>query len=386
MSHAVPIDYDYHPYEPPGFPAQPQKPKFVLERFSDIAFDHKEEWLVKGIVPRHGVGAFYGQSESFKTFLIYHLACHVAAGVEWAGQRVTQAQAVYIAAEGSAGLRKRKVGFMKAKPDFPADIPFHLIAAAPNLGTEQGDLQSLIEAIEAGGVAPGLIIVDTLAQTLGAGDENGSGMSQFIANANALARHFKALVLVVHHVGLGDDQRLRGHSSLRGALDVQILCERIKGALSTTLTLKKMKDEASDRAFVAHLSRIVIATDSEGDEVSTLVVDYIEEGESKSMIAKPKAVPQTQRMLMDVIVAAIEESGADFRPDGTNGPKVRAVAERAIRSRYNARIAEEADADEDPDKLADRQRKSFKRAIEAGLKANRIMARQSDGKRLIWLP
>jgi hypothetical protein len=54
--------------------------------------------------------------------------------------------------------------------------------------------------------------------------------------------------------------------------------------------------------------------------------------------------------------------------------------------RYNARIAEEADADEDPDKLADRQRKSFKRAIEAGLKANRLMARQQDGKRLIWLP
>jgi RecA/RadA recombinase len=384
MNHAAPLDYDY--YEPPGEPMAPARPKFVLERYSEITFDSKEEWLVKGIIPRQGVGALYGQSESLKSFLAFDLACYVAAGREWAGQKVMQAPAVYIAAEGAAGLRKRKVGFAKANPNFPKEIPFHLIAAAPNLGAEQGDLQTLIDAIEAAGVAPGLIGVDTLAQTLGSGDENGSGMSQFIANANALARHFKALVLVLHHVGLGDDQRLRGHSSLRGALDVQILCERTKGALSTTITLKKMKDEASDRAFVAQLSRIVIGTDSDGDEVSTLVVDRIEEGAAKASIAQPKAVPLSQRMLMDVIIAALEENGEDFRPDGPRGPSVRAVAERSIRLRYNARIAEEADADEDPDKLADRQRKSFKRAIEAGLKANRLMARQQDGKRLIWLP
>lgn len=381
----APVDFD-DGYEPIGLPDQPKKPKFVLERFSEITFDHKEEWLVKGIVPRHGVGALYGQSESLKTFLAYDLACHVAAGLAWAGQRVTQAEAIYIAAEGSAGLRKRKVGFTKAKPDFPADIPFHLIAAAPNLGTEQGDLQSLIEAIEAAGVSPGLIIVDTLAQTLGAGDENGSGMSQFIANANALARHFGALVLVVHHVGLGDDQRLRGHSSLRGALDVQILCERIKGALSTTMTLKKMKDEASDRAFVAQLSRIVISHDIDHDEVSTLVVDHIEEGQAKATVAKPKAVPRSQMMLMDVTVAAIEDGGKDLKPHGTQGPTVKAVDDKAIRLRYFARMAEQADDAEDREKLAERQRKAFNRAIADAIKANRIMAQERDNKRLIWIP
>ena len=298
---------------------------------------------------------------------------------------MTQATVVYIAAEGSAGLRKRKVGFMKAKPDFPADIPFHLIAAAPNLGTDEADLKTLIEAIEAAGVAPGLIVVDTLAQTLGAGDENGAGMSQFIANANALARHFGALVLVVHHVGLADDQRLRGHSSLRGALDVQILCERNKGALSTTMTLKKMKDEASNRAFVAELSRIVIATDSDGDEVSTLVVDHIEEGEAKAAVAKPKAVPRSQMMLMDVTVAALEDSGKDFKPHGTQGPTVRAVDDKAIRLRYFARMAEQADDAEDREKLAERQRKAFNRAIADAIKANRIMAQERDNKRLIWI-
>jgi len=119
----------------------------------------------------------------------------------------------------------------------------------------------LIESIETAGVKPGLVIIDTLAQTLGSGEENGTGMTQFIANANALSVHFAAMVLVVHHVGLADDQRLRGHSSLRGAVEVQILCERVKGTLSTTMTLRKMKEERSDRAFTAQLSRIVVAND-----------------------------------------------------------------------------------------------------------------------------
>ncbi len=370
-------------YRPPG---DARRSKFFLEAFEAIQFEADEEWLVKRVLPRQGVAVVYGKSQSFKSFITSDLAWTIAAGWDWAGVRSMQAPVVYIAAEGARGLRKRKEGWTRTHSDIPAPLPFRLVSAAPNLGGENGDLPELIASIEAAHLAPGLIIIDTLAQTIGSGDENGSGMVQYISNAQALASKFAALVVIVHHVGLGDDQRLRGHSSLHGAVDAQLLCERAKGTLSATMKLQKLKDEDSERTFDVSLSRVVIGHDEDGDEVSTLVVDHVAESQSKPMIAKPKAVPQTQRMLMDVIVAALEENGADFRPDGTNGPHVRAVAERAIRSRYNARIAEEADIDEDPDKLADRQRKSFKRAIEAGLKANRIMARQSDGKRLIWLP
>jgi hypothetical protein len=215
MNQAFPVDYDY---EPPGFPAASQKPKFVLERFSEITFDADEEWLIKRVFPRQGVGVLFGKSGSTKSFLASDITYCVAAGREWAGLRTEQATVVYIAAEGAAGLRKRKAGFVEANLDYPKDAPFHLVAAAPNLGTEQGDLQSLIEAIEAAGVTPGMIVIDTLAQSLGGGDENGAGMMLFISNATALATHFKAFVLIVHHVGLTDELRTRGHSSLRGGV------------------------------------------------------------------------------------------------------------------------------------------------------------------------
>jgi hypothetical protein len=382
MTQVFQIDH----YEPPGFPAASQKPKFVLERFSEITFNADEEWLIKHVFPRQGVGVLFGKSGSTKSFHAAHIACCVAAGREWAGLKTEQATAVYIAAEGAAGLRKRKAGFVKANPEYPTDAPFHLISTAPNLGTEQGDLESLIDAIEAAGVTPGLIIIDTLAQSLGGGDENGAGMMLFLANATALSSRFKAFVLIVHHVGLSDELRARGHSSLKCGVDAQMLCEREKGSMVATLTLQKQKDEADDRTFAAQLSRVVIGHDSDGDEVSTLVVEHVAESESKPAVAKPKDIPPQQRMLMDVAVAALEESGAPFKPFGAKGPSVHAVDDRAIRLRYFARMAEQADADEDPDKLYERQRKAFNRSVADAIKANRIMAQERDNKRLIWIP
>jgi hypothetical protein len=380
------------PEEPPGFfdpagaPASSTPRKFTLEPFEAICFDSREEWLVKRLIPRQGVGAFYGASQSFKSFIVSDLALHIALGWEWAARRVTQAPAIYIAAEGAAGLRKRKIGFERSHSNLPACVPFYLISAAPNLGTEQGDLAPLAAAIEGADVTPGLIVIDTLAQSLGAGDENGAGMIQFVANATALANKFRAFVLIVHHVGLADDKRMRGHSSLIGGVDAQILCERKDGALSTSLTLQKLKDEASSVKLTANLGRVVIGRDEDGDDISTLIVDNIEDG-AEGQTGKPsKAIPPKQRLLMDMIAEAIAEAGEPFRPFGTDGPLVSAVGDDPIRRRYYARIAETAAPDEDKGKLAERQRKSFNRSIAAALDSKTLLACERDGKRLIWLP
>lgn len=372
-------------FDPPGGPAPPARLKFTLEPFESIKFESRDEWLVKRLLPRQGVGAFYGASQSFKSFVVSDLALHVALGWEWSGRRVTQAPAVYIAAEGAAGLRKRKIGFEHSRANLPASIPFYLIPSAPNLGTEQGDLAALIAAIETAGVAPGLIVVDTLAQTLGAGDENGGGMITFVANATALANHFRAFVLIVHHVGLGDDKRMRGHSSLIGAIDAQILCERREGELSTTLTLQKLKDEESRIKLAAHLSRIVIGRDEDGEDVSTLIVDRIEETEASSKASAPKSIPTSQRLFMEVVAQAIDEAGEPFRP-AADMPAVRAVSDEVVRERYYARIAEKPKPDDTPQKIAERQRQGLYRGIKSNLDAKRLVAGVRNGERVLWLP
>ena len=182
------------PFSPPEIAGA--KTKLALEPFDSIRIAERAEWSVKRILPKRGVAALYGRYGAFKSFVAFDIAMHVALGRDWADRRVTQAPVVYLCAEGAVGFRKRKTGFEQAHGDLPADVPFHLIDAAPDLGTAEGDLDKLLAAIEGAGVAPGLIVVDTLAATLHGADENSSGMTQFIANANALASRFNCLVLV----------------------------------------------------------------------------------------------------------------------------------------------------------------------------------------------
>jgi hypothetical protein len=206
-------------------------------------------------------------------------------------------------------------------------------------------------------------------------------------NAGALAEHFGCFVLAVHHVGHGEDaqKRPRGWSGVIGAGDTLILCEREGEGFETALTIQKEKDEVSGFALTAHLSRVVLGTDRDGDEVSTLVVDDVVKAEAVAKAA-PKKPATTQRLLlMDVVREAVDEAGEEFRP-WANGPAVRAVYDEHIRTRLYAAIAEQAGAGDDPDKLEERQRKAFNRSIEGALKARELVARAPQGRRMIWLP
>jgi hypothetical protein len=373
-------------YQPPGSPIEPTTSRFVLEPWHAITFDGREEWLVKRVLPRKGVAVIYGKPASLKSFITFHIALSSGVGWAWAGRSVSKAPVVYIAAEGALGLRKRKAGYVRRFPDLPPDVDFALVSAAPNLGAEPGDLPALIEAIKEARVLPGLIVLDTLAQTLGGSDENGAGMTAFLANAGKLAKHFQCLVLIVHHVGLADDKRMRGHSSLGGGVDAQILCERQEGALEAALTVIKLKDDASDVRFTARLSRVVLGYDDDGDEVSTLIVDEVIEAESQASAPKAKSVPERQRLLLDIVTDAIDDHGESIKPFGHSALSVRSVFDGIVRDRYYAAIAENADPDDDAEKVAERKRKAFNRAINAMLDAKRLVAREVKGRRMLWLP
>jgi hypothetical protein len=296
---------------------------FELIPFDRITFDGAEEWLVKGLLPRRGVGAFFGAKSAFKSFAAQDVAMHVACGRNWAVRRVTQAPVVYIAAEGAGGFRKRKAGFeLHHAEHLPETVPFHLIAAAPNLGQGTADLDALSDAVAKAGVKPGLIVIDTLAQTLGSGEENGAGMVQLIANATALSQQFSCFVLLVHHAGLTETDRLRGHSSLGCALDALVFFEPKEGALAARLTVQKLKEEADRNvALDLELLRVVIAKDCDGDEISTLIVDSVREGKADEPAAK-KTIDQAQAVRDEFV--RVYDFLADGKPhsvglDGRSG-------------------------------------------------------------------
>jgi hypothetical protein len=177
-----------------------------------------------------------------------------------------------------------------------------------------------------------------------------------------------------------------GGSGLPAALDVMILSERPEGPMEAKLTIQKLKDGASDIALTAHLSRIVLGHDCDGDEVSTLVVDDVVKAD---VVANGKArrfVSKSERLLVDAIVNVIDESGEEIQPYQTDPLKVRAVAERRIRKSYFDRVAEKADEDEDKKKVYDRNRKNFKNAVKRVLDARTVVAVDHNGERYVWLP
>jgi AAA domain len=368
----------------PAFDQPPRRVRFKLERLCDIEMPVGDEWRVKGVLPKEGVGTCFGESGHFKSFAAIDLAWHVATGARWAGRKVEPATVVYLAAEAPKGVRKRLSGASAMHGLGKIDPPLHLIGATLNLGTDSKDLEVMIADIEAQDVTPGFIIVDTLSASMGSGEENGAGMTTHLGNCQRLAQHFGAFVLVVCHIGHNGAERERGHSSLMGNTDTRIFCAKADG-MKATLTCKKVKDGKDGDVFSLSLEEWVFGQDRDGDPITTLVVRAAEQVEAEAKQAKKVSVPPQERLLLDTVVLALIEAGKDVRPY-PDGPQVKAVAEDEIRSRYYAGIAEKADPDEAPDLFAQRQSKAFRRSLAAAIKAKRLVAAAHNGRRIIWLP
>jgi RecA-family ATPase len=245
----------------------PPKPAlYKVEHWYDIEPPPGEEWLVKGLLPQQGVGTFFGSSGSYKSFSAIDIAWHIAAGTRWAGRKVKRAPVVYLAAEGSAGVRKRLSGARKMHGLNKAREPLYVIGAALNLGTGSEDADKMIASIEATGVKPGCVTIDTLSATLAGGDENGQGIGMFLSNCQRIAMHFGCFVLAVHHVGYGENagQRERGHSSLPSNVDTRILCERPEDN-QASLTFLKVKDGPDNMRFRLRLEVVDFGSDRDGD-------------------------------------------------------------------------------------------------------------------------
>ena len=89
--------------------------------------------------------------------------------------------------------------------------------------------------------APELIIVDTLHRNFGGGDENSAkDVGKLMEILTSIINHTGATILLIHHCGHGADDRARGSSSLKAALDVEYKVSK-KGDV-VTMKNTKVKD------------------------------------------------------------------------------------------------------------------------------------------------
>jgi hypothetical protein len=209
--------------------------RFPLTTWEDSTVPTSSNYLVKGILPRTGLGVVWGPPKCGKSFWTFDLVMHVALARDYRGHKVAPGIVVYCALEGGHGFTNRIVAWrQRCLNGHDRAVPFYLMAEPLNL---IADVKQLIADIDnqLGGDRPAIIIIDTLNRAL-IGDENKSDdMAKFIRAMDAVRTTFDCLVLTVHHCGIVGS-RPRGHTSLSGADDVQIAIERGKdGTISAKI-------------------------------------------------------------------------------------------------------------------------------------------------------
>jgi hypothetical protein len=385
--------YDDFPVEPPGVfcPVGEPAPEGAKRRFPLVAFDQiiageSGSYLVKGLLQRKGLAVFWGPPKCGKSFFVFDLMMHVALGREYRGHRVKQGTVVYCVLEGAHGFSARVEAFrQKNLTEDDVSPPFYIMAASLNLIADYNSFVAEIRA-QLGNEPPAVVVIDTLNRSLVGSENDDKDMAAYIRASDAIRDAFSCLVAIVHHCG-HNGERPRGHSSLIGALDVQVAIWRDKSTNNVVAELEHNKDGETGLKLVSRLEVVEIGLDEDGDAITSLVVIPLEDAKpSRQIDEKAKRTPPVSAaLLFDSIREAIHECGEECRPYN-DGPSVRGVDEKPVRRIYYAKVADRALPGEDPEKLEQRREKSFQRAIKSALDKKFLVATTRDGSRFVWLP
>jgi hypothetical protein len=242
---------------------------------SDVSPVLSQAYVVREVIAAASAVLWFGDSNCGKTFLALDLCLHVASNQPWRGHRVQAGLVVYVAAEGGHGIRNRLAAYRQQAP-WTLGAPFAVLPQTVDLLNPEADAGLLIESIraaeEVAGAKVAIVVLDTLARVMTGGNENASeDMSGFIANVDRIRAETGATVIIIHHAGKDATKGARGHSSLRAAVDTEILVEGQEGIRTATVT--KQRDLPSGQVYGFELVPVEIGTDPEvGTAVSSCVV------------------------------------------------------------------------------------------------------------------
>ena len=286
--------------------------RFGLIPFKDVRLEAGPLYIVKGLLPRTGLAVVWGEPKCGKSFWTFDLLMHVALEWEYRGHRVSPGAVVYCALEGAQGFKGRIEAFRTEKlAEAEGDPPFYLMAAPLNL---VADNEALVAAIRAqhGGVSPAVVCIDTLNRSLPGSESSDEDMSAYVRAADALRDAFGCLVVIVHHCGHGGD-RPRGHSSLMGALDVQISVRR-DGADNILAEVELAKDGETGLQLVSRLKSVEIGNDEDGEALTSCVIEAVDGIAAAPKLDKTRRLPKAAQTALRALNLAIAEVGGNPPP------------------------------------------------------------------------
>jgi len=273
----------------------------------DIKAVTSSDDFVEGLLGAGQLSVLYGPSNCGKTFFINDLCLHIAQGKTWRGREVDRGGVLYVAAEGSFGIRNRIAAY-KQHYQIEDTIPLTILPSTVNMLDTQADVEKLIRTIqfkaqELGNIS--LIVLDTLARVMAGGNENAAeDMGMLVINCDRISQTTGAHVCLVHHSGKDESKGSRGSSSLRAACSTEIEIKKAGDVSIATVT--KQREMEIDGVFAFSLDVINIGTNDRGKPVTSCVVKEID---SSDVVEKKRRFPRGANQ--KILFKAIKNLGAN---------------------------------------------------------------------------
>ena len=287
------------------------------ERVPDLLALRLQQHQVAGLLPRKAVSVLYGDAQAGKTFLALDLAACIVTGRAFGGRQVKQGAVLYVIAEGFGGFGKRLRALVQQYPDLPSSS-LRAIRQAVNLREWKEDLLIRARDVEEDAGPLGLIVLDTLSQTLWGDENSGQDMGQYVAAAALLADELGCPVLILHHHGKDASRGMRGSSTLRGNVDVALYLKTDADGnrVATTDPASGGKSRDDEPVTIGFRLRAVpVGHDADGHEITSCVVEHQDPGLALPLPRKP-ILGAAQKLLIQ-LAGDLARASPRYRADGT---------------------------------------------------------------------
>ena len=237
--------------EPTGHPGALPRPKTpAVVAWNDVASAPAPEWLLDSLIAKDSLTMLASASTSGKSLLVLDWMLRMIHGMNWLGRHMRAGSVLYLCGEGAAGIGGRIRGWQAANPNEKPRTTSYLVFSQgiPTLSTPAGCVElrlMLDDLVRKHGHAPDVVVVDTLSQAFGEGDENDAAtVAPALKALTDLRQQFHCAILILHHItkasGTLSLNSVRGSGAFTANVDA-VLGISVQDDIRTLRTLK-LKD------------------------------------------------------------------------------------------------------------------------------------------------
>lgn len=362
-----------HPIEEPVHEEMPGRvlPYFT---FAEASARIDVDDFVEGVLTARSMAVIYGESNSGKTFFATDLGLHIAAQRTWRERAIEGGAVIYLALEGSLGVRNRIQAWKEHHGLDGADLPFVVVPVSLNLLNPDADAAGVIATVrhiaQRFDVPVRAVFVDTLSRAMAGGNENApEDMTALVGTGDLIRQETGAALIWIHHSGKDLARGARGHSSLRAATDTEIEVT-VEGKTHLARVTKQREMDTSGE-FAFRLTVVELGTNRRGKAVTSCVVEAASDQAPGGASGIRRRMTGHTKRAFDVLADLLAETGQTGHVGTPSG--FSSVPEKWWRERFYERAMPGADQDT--------KKRTFRRAADGLISMHAVG--MNNGK--IWI-